>query len=119
VTHTKSLGRVLVVDDNEAFCHSTAEILQLAGHEAVGVRGAEEARPVLAQGDVALVLLDVGVDFTGLRLLPEIREPTRVILVSGGLDCRRVPRVGPKFLTKPVTPQLLLAEVENHLRPTG
>ncbi len=112
-----SARRVLVVDDNEAFSHSTTEILNMAGYEALGVPGAAEALAVLAKGDVALVLLDVGVDFMGVRLLADIHEPTQVILVSGGPDRRRTPRAGPTFLTKPFPPQRLLEEVETHLRP--
>lgn len=109
-------GRVLVVDDNEALCHSTTEILQLAGYEALGVPDAAKALPVLSQGDVALVLLDVGLDFAGLQLLADIPEPTQVILISGMLDRRKQPRSGPLFLTKPLAPNRLLEEVESRVR---
>jgi DNA-binding response OmpR family regulator len=112
-----SPDRVLVVDDNEAFSGSMIEILQLAGYEALGVPDPDEALAVLAQGGVALVLLDVGLDFRGLRLLPHIEKPTQVIFMSGNPDRRQAPRVGPLLLTKPVIPQRLLSEVESHLHP--
>lgn len=115
VIDATSPGRVLVVDGNEALRRSTTEILQLAGYEALAVPGADEAIPALVEGDVALVLLDVGVDFTGLRLLADIHEPTQVILVSGNRDRRKEPRPGPVFLHKPLAPPTLLAEVESHL----
>jgi CheY-like chemotaxis protein len=115
VDHAGDRTRILIVDDNEAFCESTTEILQIAGYEAVGVSDPDEALPVLAQGGVALVLLDVGLDFGGLRLLPHVEKPTKVIFMSGSPDRRQAPRVGPLLLTKPVIPQRLLNEVESHL----
>ena len=114
-TGTPSPGLVLVVEDNEVLCQTTTEILELAGYAALGVPDPEAAVPVLAQREVSLVLLDVGVDFTGVRLLADIADPTQVIMVSGQDDRRRAPRGGPIFLTKPVTPTQLLSEVERHL----
>jgi len=114
VIQTPSLGRqVLVVDDDEALCSTTTEILHCAGCDAVGASDIAEARRILAQGDVALVLLDVGLDFSGLRLLDDIADPPRVILISGYRD-RRLPE-GLTLLAKPISPDRLVDEVRHQL----
>jgi two-component system, chemotaxis family, CheB/CheR fusion protein len=57
---TAAVRRLLVVDDNVDAADSLAELLRLAGHQAVAVYGAREAieRAVEFDGDV--ILLDIG-----------------------------------------------------------
>jgi len=109
---------ILVVDKDNAICSTTTQILRLAGYEAEAVSDFCVASEMLSQDHVALVLLDIGVDFSGIRRLGRIPDSTGVILMCGCEDRREVPRVGPTFLLKPVEPSLLLEVVERELSET-
>jgi DNA-binding response OmpR family regulator len=111
-------GRVLVVDDNEAIRESLTEVLRLAGYRTDSVTKGDEATPELSKGDVALVVLDVGLDFGGLTLLDALPEKPPVVLISAQPDRRRTPR-GSVFLSKPFPPDRLLEEVQRLLGPRG
>ena len=108
--------RVLVVDDDEAIRETVAEILRIAGYHTDVAADAEETLSQVDKGDVGLLLLDLGVDFSVAKLLEEIAEPPPVIFMSGSQD-RRGRRRGPLFLSKPFPPQQLLNEVARHLKP--
>ena len=108
-----SSGRVLVVEDNEAIRESLTDVLRTAGYRADGATKSD-AVAELTKGDVALVVLDVGLDFSGLKLLDALAEKSPVILMSGQPERRQVPR-GPVYLPKPFAPQRLLDEVQRQL----
>ena len=108
--------RVLVVEDHAGICSTTTDILELAGYEAVGVASIDEARERLADDEVDLILLDVGADYSGVKLLHGLPDPPPVILMSGYKDRRSDPR-GSTFLAKPFSPHQLLDEVERELTP--
>jgi len=106
---------ILVVDKDNAICSTTTQILRLAGYEAEAASDFCVARELLSRGDVALVLLDIGVDFSGMRRLGGIPDSTGVVLMCGCEDRREIPRVGPTFLVKPVEPSRLLEVVKREL----
>ena len=109
-----SSGRVLVVEDNDAIRESLTEVLRTAGYRADGVTKGEAAVREYAKGDVVLLVLDVGLDFSGLKLLEALPKKPPVILMSGQPERRRKPGA-PVFLSKPFPPVRLLEEVERHL----
>ena len=109
-----SSGRVLVVEDNEAIRESLTEVLRTAGYRADGVTNGEDAVHEFAKGDVVLLVLDVGLDFLGLKLLDALPKKPPVILMSGHPERRRRPGT-PPFLSKPFPPVRLLEEVARQL----
>ena len=90
---------VLVVDDAAAIRLLCRVNLELDGHHALEAASLEEARDVLAQEDVSLVLLDVHVGpADGLELLDEIRRDypeVAVALLTGSAEAERVRAHGP------------------------
>ena len=108
-------ARILVMDDNESVRQSTAEILVLAGYEVGQASGPDEVLDRLAGERVDLLVLDLGVDRGGLRVLDEATELPTVIVTSGTDYEFSDPRVC-AFLSKPFAPDLLLSEVARCLR---
>lgn len=117
MTATEVKGRVLVVDDDEGFRLTVAEILRLEGHEVREAEGPEEALAQLADGEVNVLLVDVGLPLgLGLALLERIDDSPAVILMSGSDEARvDDPRVS-VFLAKPIRPERLVNEVAELLR---
>jgi DNA-binding response OmpR family regulator len=111
-------SRVLVVDDNKAMRDSLTDILRMAGYRTDGVARPDEAAAELAKGDVALVMLDVGLDFSGLRALDGLAKKPHTILMSCQPHRRRTAR-GSVFLCRPFEPPRLLDEVERVLGRPG
>ena len=109
-----SSGRVLVVEDNEAIRESLTEVLRTAGYRADSATKGDDAVRKFAKGDVVLLVLDVGLDFSGLKLLEALPKKPPVILMSGQPERRRNSGT-PVFLSKPFPPVRLLEEVERQL----
>lgn len=113
---------VLVVDDEADLRSATVEYLHAFALTAVGVGSAEEARQLLRNAPVGLVLLDVNLPgATGFDLCREIRahSSTPIIFVSarGGDDDQILGLSigGDDYLTKPFSLALLLAKVRRML----
>ena len=72
-TAARPTSKVLLVDDDEDFRHSTALILAQHGYSCVEVASASQARAVLnAEQGVAAVLCDITMPGeSGIDLLPE------------------------------------------------
>ncbi|HDL65076.1 MAG TPA: PAS domain S-box protein, partial [Proteobacteria bacterium] len=92
--------RIMVVDDNEDDRKDTCRVLDLLGYEVVSFSG-EEALEYLKDHGVALVVLDLMLEFTsGLDLYSKIIEfnpDQKAIIVSGflnPLDCKRASSLG-------------------------
>jgi len=84
LAHTE---RILVVDDEEPIRTLLARILGLHGYDCVAVETAAEARAVLAEHEIALVLSDVRLPVeSGFDLAGEIARShpdTAVVMVTG------------------------------------
>ena len=101
--------RIMVVDDNEDDRDDTCRVLDLLGYEVVSFSG-EEALEYLKEHSVALVILDLMLEFTnGLDLYSKIIEAApslKGIIVSGFLnpiDSKRASSLGIKrCIEKPV-----------------
>jgi len=105
----QSAGWVLVVDDNEAVRETTAEVLATAGFNVKTAQG-EEAVQLLAEGDIRVLLLDVGLEHQGLAVLDRVAAFPPVILMSGDARDPEDPRVS-AFLPKPIPVHRLIEEV--------
>jgi DNA-binding NtrC family response regulator len=85
---------VLVVDDAAAIRLLCRVNLELDGHRVLEASSVRQARDLLAEGDVSLVLLDVHVGpDDGLEFLDELRRDhpgLRVALLTGSTELERV-----------------------------
>ena len=107
-------GRVLVVDQDEELCRLIADIVGDAGHRARSTRDAEEARDLLAAGEVDLLIVgEALVDVRELgpvRLLCRTFEVPAIVITEFG-HSRPFVRAGDEVLTKPFRSGDLLARV--------
>ena len=123
---------ILVVDGDPDSGRAWRDLLEQAGHAAVTVADAKEARRVSEEGEPALMILDVALpDGDGVDLLRDLRTawPSMpAIVVSGQGEPRNIVeamRAGATdYLTKPVEPGALLAACRTALaaregRPQG
>ena len=102
--------RILVVDDNEGVRESTADILEAAGYEAIQAVDRAHAVGKLQHDGIDLMVVDLGVDRSGLRLLDVAERLPVVIATSGADEPVSDPRIT-VFLSKPVSPDRLLEEI--------
>ncbi|MGB1239592.1 MAG: response regulator [Pseudomonadales bacterium] len=114
---------ILIVDDDQVTRDFLASYFERAGYAVLCAHTAEEAEQLLAQHDIALLLLDIrlpGKD--GLTLTRELRVRSEVgiILVTGsqddydriiGLECG-----ADDFITKPFQVREILARAKNIIR---
>lgn len=116
------MARILVVDDESAFCTLLRIALVQAGYEVVTANSGPEALAVLAGQRIDLVTLDVIMPgMSGLRTLELMRErwPDMPVLVISGLsrpsDEIQAIKAGAEYLRKPVAPAVLRAAVARQL----
>jgi two-component system, OmpR family, response regulator len=114
---------ILVVDDEAEFRTTLVRYLTIEGFSVTGVADGEAMRQVLAETDVDLVILDLGLgQETGFDLLRKLRE-TRdiaVIILTGKSD--PVDRIvglelgADDYVTKPFLNRELLARIKAVIR---
>jgi two-component system catabolic regulation response regulator CreB len=115
--------RILVVEDEPAIADTITYALTTEGFEVVWRATGGEARGILAEGGVDLIVLDVGLpDCNGFDLCREIRQSSKVPILF--LTARRdeIDRVvgleigGDDYVIKPFSPRELSARVKAILR---
>lgn len=81
------MGKVLVIDDEEAVCEALAELLQHMSHDVSIALSLKEGIEKTASDEFQVILLDVHMpDGSGLDLLPELKNlayDPEVIIVTG------------------------------------
>lgn len=121
--------KILLVDDEEDFVEMTGALLENNGYEVVAAYSGKEAREKALEVDPDLVILDVMMEtemagFEAARWVrnQEEMDKTPIILltaVNKKMDFTFGPDEGwlpvDSFLDKPVSPEKLLAEVEQKL----
>lgn len=89
-TMTARTAKVLVVDDDADFRHSTARTLTFQGYTCVEAASTAEARVVLeAEDDVSAVLCDINMpDQSGIELLATLADhsPDLAVVMTTGVD---------------------------------
>jgi two-component system, OmpR family, catabolic regulation response regulator CreB len=115
--------RILIVEDEPAISDTIQFVLESEGLETVRVGTGTAALPVLRDGRVDLVVLDVGLpDMSGFELLKEVRrtQTTPVILLTARtseLDRVLGLEIGADdYVAKPFSPRELAARVKAVLR---
>ncbi len=115
--------RLLVVDDDESLRHSLSRVLEQNGYEVLAAASAQEARGILSEREVAVVLLDLVLpDTEDLELLRDIKnmQPDAEVLVvtafgsiEGAVEAMR--QGAYNYLTKPFRAGELLATLAKAL----
>lgn len=111
--------RILVVDDEEALCELTFEILSRGGYTPFTARGGAEALEILAREDIDLLMTDIVMPgMNGRELADQARgiQPTlRVLFISGYNDQEAESGQEEGHIQKPIRAADLLARVANIL----
>lgn len=78
--------RILIVDDNEEFCRSVADIMEIEGYEAMSACSGYKALELMKQNSFNLVLMDIKMPvMDGVATFKKIKElapDTPVIMVT-------------------------------------
>ena len=86
MTSPVAAPHVLVVDDDRAFRHAIATLLQKTGYATAQAGDGVDALAQLRQAHVDLVLLDIGLPgMSGLDVLAEARRlpaPPRIVIIT-------------------------------------
>jgi two-component system catabolic regulation response regulator CreB len=116
-------ARILIIEDEPAISDNIQFVLESEGLETVRVATGLAAAPILEQGVVDLIVLDIGLpDINGFELLKEIRRtrPTPIILLTA--RTAEIDRVlgleigADDYVAKPFSPRELAARVKAVLR---
>jgi DNA-binding NtrC family response regulator len=108
-TEVESMGRILVVDDEQRMVVLLTSALEHRGHEVVGVTSGEEALRRVAQEAFDLVLTDLRMDpVDGMAVISGVKETdagTQVIVLTAYGEVRSaveaLQRGASQYLTKP------------------
>ena len=120
------IGRILIVEDDDAIATGLALNLKLAGHASVIARDGVEALRHAETEDFALILLDINLPKkNGLEVLTALRAADNVVPVivlsarDGEFDKVAALRIGADdYVTKPFALAELLARIDAVLRRT-
>jgi len=118
------MPKILLIDDDPAFCLMLRSFLQRQGYQVETAATAAEGLRLLKNTTFDLVLTDFRLpDKDGLELLPQIRvlaEEVPVVLMTHYADIRtavRAIKMGVfEYITKPINPDETLLVVKNALR---
>jgi two-component system, OmpR family, alkaline phosphatase synthesis response regulator PhoP len=118
------IGRILIVEDDDAIATGLALNLKLAGHASVIARDGVEALRETETEDFALILLDINLPKkNGLEVLTALRAADNVVPVvvlsarDGEFDKVAALRIGADdYVTKPFALAELLARIDAVLR---
>ncbi|HYD91584.1 MAG TPA: sigma 54-interacting transcriptional regulator, partial [Flavobacterium sp.] len=116
-------SKILVVDDDTAFCVMLKTFLQKKGFEVTNAFNAQEAQEELRQQHFDIVLTDIRLpDSDGLQLLKQVREvssKSQVILMTGYTDIKTAVnsiKAGAfDYVGKPINPDEILHTINQAL----
>lgn len=124
--------KILVVEDEEMYLYILSEILEGAGHSAVGAASGPEALEVLRSYLPDLIITDQRMQpMDGLELVREIKRDPRLaeiptIMVTGDDSMDTILRAADEevdgYIIKPFDAEAVLRKVRlvtEHLRPDG
>jgi len=115
--------RILIVEDEPAISDNIQFVLESEALETVRVGTGQDALPVLRDGRVDLIILDVGLpDISGFALLKEIRRAHATPIIMLTARTEEIDRVlglelgADDYVAKPFSPRELAARVRAVLR---
>jgi PAS domain S-box-containing protein len=109
-------GRILIVDDEDLVRATLRRILKRAGLEVFEAASASEARTILEQTPIDLVVLDDSMPYeSGLAAIPSLRARTRAPFVLFTGHAPAVPDGVAALVRKPARPDELLRVVHELL----
>jgi two-component system catabolic regulation response regulator CreB len=115
--------RVLIVEDEPAISDNIQFVLESEGLEAIRVGTGLAAWPILDEGTVDLIILDIGLpDINGIDLLKEIRRTRATPIILLTARTTEIDRVlglevgADDYVAKPFSPRELAARVKAVLR---
>ncbi len=115
-------GRVLVVDDDDAFRYATVKLLTDAGFETTEAPDYRQALEILDdKKPLALLLMDIvipGVNGFALARMARMRHRGLKVIYLSAFDVPTDEAIGP-VLRKPVDSNVLLAEIGKVLASNG
>lgn len=118
-----SKGRILIVDDETAFCELCGLWLSQAGYEVVSAHHGDQAKMIFAAQEIDLVLHDLALPPSflpeeGLKLISQYATSPVVVLTGHneqGLALQAIKQGAWDFLGKPLDPDMLLVVVARAL----
>ena len=115
--------RILIVDDEPAISDNIQFVLESEGLETVRVATGLAATPILDEGTIDLIILDIGLpDINGLDLLKDIRRTRATPIILLTARTAEIDRVlgleigADDYIAKPFSPRELAARVKAVLR---
>jgi two-component system response regulator PilR (NtrC family) len=122
----QALPRILIVEDDQTFRETVAEVLRDVGYKVRGARSLRKATKRLTRHKFDLVLTDVHIgEHSGLEVLQvatQTRPNAKIVLMSAAADPDIVQRAmesgAARFLPKPFRVKELLQTIEELLSST-
>jgi len=115
--------RILIIEDEPAISDNIQFVLETEGLETVRVATGLAATPILEQGPVDLIVLDIGLpDISGFDLLKDIRRTRSTPIILLTARTAEIDRVlgleigADDYVAKPFSPRELAARVKAVLR---
>ncbi|MCC6799564.1 MAG: response regulator [Anaerolineae bacterium] len=118
-------ARILIVDDDPLMCNLLTLTLHREGYETEAVYSGQDALDYLSGSGVDLILLDIMMaDFNGFQVLRALRADPSTAVIPVILLTARVDSISQKtgmdagavdYLTKPITPDVLVSRVRDAL----
>ena len=115
--------RILIVDDEPAISDNIQFVLESEGLETVRVATGLAATPILDEGTIDLIIIDIGLpDINGLDLLKDIRRTRATPIILLTARTAEIDRVlgleigADDYIAKPFSPRELAARVKAVLR---
>jgi len=116
-------GKILLVEDEPSIADTITYTLSTEGFSCVWCATGAEARTSLEEGDIDLIVLDVGLpDCNGFELCKRIRQERDTPIIFLTARAEEIDRVvgleigGDDYLVKPFSPRELAARVKAILR---
>ncbi len=115
------MPKILIIEDDAAFCEMLQKFISKHGHEAVGSFTALDAKAKMKQMDFDLVLTDLRLpDDDGITLLSDIKKINQnipVIVMTGyaevGTAVTAMKKGAFDYISKPFTPEEILMLISN------
>ena len=115
--------KILIIEDEAAIADTIVYALKTDGFEPVWVATGAEGRKRLNEGDIALIVLDIGLpDINGIELCREIRRHSSLPIIFLTARNDEIDRVvgleigGDDYIAKPFSPRELAARIRAVLR---